>query len=90
MPTKAELEAEIEKLKADLAKNRAPGTQHDATPEPDVSATQDDTEITDQDDASRQITDLMKEFEAAAENHPGLALFGVFFAGILVGRFVGR
>lgn len=90
MPTKAELETELAALReelAQMAKARADQSDpvEEATVEPDAP-TSDSADT----DVQAQLSDMVHELTETAENHPGLALAGVFVVGVLVGRFMGR
>lgn len=83
MATKAELEAELAELKAQLAKNEEPAETH-----PSVTVDEeDDTEDPGPFEISEaMVKDLMKEIETFATDKPIVTLLAVFLVGYVVGR----
>lgn len=96
MPTKAELEAELDSLRSEMAElqaARAERSQAQARGEDDlaVSVEEGAAMVDEARDALEQtVREVATELEAAAERNPAIALVGVFVAGFIVGRMLAR
>lgn len=98
MPTKKELEIELAELRSELAALREARTTRNA----DNAAGEDSStlgngpaEEEDRHEESRaklkaELHEIASQLEAIAEKKPAVALIGVFVAGLLVGRLLGR
>lgn len=90
MPTKAELETELAALRAELAqmaelRAEKSGSDQSTSSDPESSADENADN-----DTQAQLTAMVHDLTETAENHPGLALAGVFVVGVLFGRIIGR
>ncbi len=100
MSTKAQLEAELVALRAEMAEmqadraQRAEPSENDGLEQPTETA-----EVADgddgaagmaRDDLEQGLRDIASEIQAVAERNPAIALIGVFVAGLILGRLMAR
>ncbi len=88
MATKAELEAELAALKAELARNADRTQPDDPDKDADASADQaeDDKNADPADVATQLVEDVLEQLNELPNNKAFLLLAGVFVAGYLLGR----
>ncbi len=100
MSTKAQLEAELVALRAEMAEmqadraQRAEPSENDGLEQPtetaEVADGDDGAADMARDDLEQGLRDIASEIQAVAERNPAIALIGVFVAGLILGRLMAR